>query len=200
MARGGNKDVMNRLNFDAVPASRPPLSGFWLGFISLLVGLTLIAPPLSVLYDMNDECLRTTSALNAHGIWATLYEIPPIIVPRFTYISARTAALTASLNAVLLCVIGALTIRSRSLGTRLLGVNAVANVAFMIVMAVTAHRFSAALNAITAKQPWTMGIPYGSSTGATAIWAALPGTVYPLILLWLFARHRRSNQTRRLVR
>jgi hypothetical protein len=191
---------MNRLDFDAVPASRPPLSGFWLGFVSLLVGLTLIAPPLSVLYDMNDECLRTTSALHAHGIWATLYEIPPIIVPRFTYIAARTAALTGSLNAVLLCVIGAMTIRSRSLGTRLLGVNAVANVAFMIAMAVTAHHFSVALNAATAKQPWSMGMPYGSSTGATAIWAALPGTVYPLVLLWLFARHRKLNQTRRLVR
>jgi hypothetical protein len=190
---------MYRLDFDALPTNRPPVSGFWLGFISLLVGITLIAPPLSVLYDMNDECLRTSSSLNEHGIWATLYEIPPLKVPRFTYIAVRTATLTASLNAVLLCVIGALTIRSRSLGTRLLGINAVANVAFMVVMAVTAHQFSKTLNAVTAKQAWSMGIPYGSSTGATAIWAALPGIVYPLVLLWLFARHRKSNQTRRLV-
>jgi len=190
---------MHRLDFDPVPGVRPPLSGLWLGIISLIVGITLIAPPLSVLYDMNDECLRTSSSLNEHGIWATLYEVPPLIVPRYTYFAARSATLVGSLNAVLLCVIGLLTIRSRSLGTRLLAINAVAQLAFMLAMAITAYRFSVALDATTAKRIWTLGFAYGSSVRRTAIWAALPGIAYPLVLLWLFARHRRSNRKRRLV-
>jgi hypothetical protein len=191
---------MNRLNFDPPPPQRPPASGFWLGFISLLVGITLIAPPLSVLYDMNDECLRTTSAEHEHGILATLYEVPPLSVPRYTYIAARSAVLAASFNALLLCVIGVLTIRSRSLGTRLLAVNAVAHVLFMIAMAWTAYRFSVALDTVTAKRIATLGTPFGSSVKRTAIWAALPGIAYPLVLLSLFARHRKSNERRRLVR
>jgi hypothetical protein len=190
--------MRNRLDF--IPSEqRPPASGFWLGVISLIVGLTLIAPPLSVLYDMNDECLRNSSSQNAHGIFATLYEVPPLSVPRSTYLAARTAVFAASLNAILLCVIGGLIIRSRSLGVRLLGVNAVAHVLFMIVMAATAYRFSAALDLVTSKRTWNLGMAYGSSVRATGIVAALPGIAYPLVLLWLFVRHRRSNRTRRLM-
>jgi hypothetical protein len=194
---------MNRPNFELPPPPsprHPPASGFWLGFISLLVGITLIGPPLSVLYDMNDECLRTTSAEHEHGIFATLYEVPPLSVPRFTYFAVRTAVLAGSLNALLLCVIGVLTIRSRSLGTRLLAINSVAHVLFMIAMAWAAYRFSTELDAATAKRIATLGTPFGSSVKRTAIWAALPGIVYPLVLLSLFARHRRSNERRRLVR
>jgi hypothetical protein len=192
-------DLKSRLQFDPESAVRPAPSGFWLGIISLIFGVTLIAPPLSVLYDMNDECLRTSSSLHEHGIWATLYEVPPLIVPRYTYFAARTAALVGSFNAVVLCVIGVLTIRSRGLGTRLLGINAVAQVAFMLAMAITAYRFSVALDTVTAKRIWTLGFSYGSSVKRTAIWAALPGIAYPLMLLWLFVRHRRGNRRRRLV-
>ena len=189
---------MNRLDFDPLP-QRPPASGFWLGLISLLVGITLIAPPLSVLYDMNDECLRTSSSLYEHGVWATLYEVPPLSVSRYTYFAARSATIAASLNAVLLCAIGVLTIRSRTVGVRLLGVNAVAHVAFMLAMAFTAYRFSVALNNVTARRAWTLGTPFGSTVRATGIWAALPGIAYPLVLLWLFVRYRRSNRPRRLM-
>jgi hypothetical protein len=191
---------MNRLNFDYEPAGRPAPSGFWLGVISLIVGLTLIAPPLSVLYDMNDESLRTGIELHEHGIFATLYEVPPLSVSRSTYFAARSAVLAGSFNALLLAVIGIVIIRSRGLGVRLLGVNAVAHVAFMIAMAITAYRFSKELDAVTSKRIWSLGTAYGSSVKATGIWAALPGVAYPLMLLWLFVRHRRSNQRRRLVR
>lgn len=190
---------MNRLDFDSIPQRRQP-GGFWLGFISLLVGITLIGPPLAVLYDMNDELLRTSINAASGGVVETMYRVPPLSVPRFTYFSARAVDVAASMNAVLLCVIGVLTIRSRRIGVRLLGINSVAHVAFMIAMALTAARFSAALDGETAKRVWTLGTPYGSSVRASAIWAALPGIVYPLVLLYLFARHRKGARAGRLVR
>jgi hypothetical protein len=176
------------------PPPPPQPSGAWLGVISAIVGLTLIAPPLSVLYDMNDELMRISTGGAGRGIWETLYVVPPLSVAWHTYLAPRTVAIAAAISAAVLCGIGLLTVRSRALGVRLLGAHAVAHVVLMLAMVLAAWRFAAALDVATAQRAWYLGQAYGSSVGRVAIWAALPGIAYPLVLLWLFARHRRGNR------
>jgi hypothetical protein len=173
-----------------------PRGAFWLGVISLFVGLSLIAPPLSVLYETNDESRRTSVGGPEHGIWATLYRTPPLSVDRPTYSAVRMTCLAGALNAFLLAGIGVVTTRSRELGVRLLGVNAVAHVVVMLAMIWAAARFAQALDVATAKNAWTKGQPFGSAVKVTAIWAALPGMAYPLVLFSLTLRHRKSRNRR----
>jgi len=146
---------------------------------------------------MNDECRRTSTLGADENVWGTLYNVPPLSVDRPTYLAVRATALAAAVNAIFLCVIGVITIRSRTLGVKLLGVFAIAQLVLMLAMVLAAHRFSAALDAFTAGQVWFLGKPYGSATRGTALVAALPGVAYPLVLLWLFIRHRDSARRRR---
>ena len=59
---------MNRLNFDPLPIQRPPASGFWLGFISLLVGLTLLCANDMARGEALDETTRERLLLCAARI------------------------------------------------------------------------------------------------------------------------------------
>jgi hypothetical protein len=179
------------------PSKAPTARGaFWLGVISLFVGLSLVAPPLSVLYETNDECRRTGVGGAEHGVWETLYRTPPLSVDRSVYAAVRMTCLAGALNALVLAGVGVVTIRSRELGIRLLGVNAVAHVVVMVAMIWAGARFAAALDAATAQNAWTKGQPFGSAVKATAVWAALPGMAYPLVLFSLMLRHGKSRNRR----
>jgi hypothetical protein len=174
-----------------------PRGAVWLGVISVFVGLTLIAPPLSVLYQANDESRRTAiGGAEQDDVWQILYRTPPLSVPRATYAAVRMTCWAGAANAVLLAGFGLVTARRRELGVRLLGVNAVAHAVLMAAMLWAAARFSAALDHATATRLGSTGHAFGSVVWQGAVWAALPGVVYPVVLFWLTLRHRKYGRRR----
>jgi hypothetical protein len=157
-----------------------------LGVISLIFALGFLPAPLAVLYELNDECLRTTSWSSGFNSWDTLRHIPPLPVGREVYLLVRSAVLMTIPVSLLLAVAAIVSLKSRQWGMRLHSIYIALQVVLMITLMVAANRFSTALDTTTFGHDWMMHLPYHSNVRTTAILVGIPGIVYPLLLALIY--------------
>jgi hypothetical protein len=183
---------------DSQPARvRSSKSGFVaLGVISLIFAIGFLPAPLAVLYELNDECLRTTSWNSGFSAWHTLWQIPPMPVSRELYLLVRTAVLVSLPVSLLLAVAGIVSMRSRAWSIRLHSIYASLALVLMVVLIIAANRFSTALDRTTSGHDWVMHLPYHSNVRTIATLVGLPGIAYPILLAVIFWIYNR-NQARR---
>jgi hypothetical protein len=202
--RGAGHRVANLLQFRSLNAmdSQPPKvrtrRGFRaLGVISLIFAIGFLPAPLAVLYELNDECLRTTtwSAVGADS--GTLWRIPPLPVSRGVYLLVRTAVLVALPVSLLLAGAAIASFRSRAWSIRLHSLYAALQAVLMIVLVIAASRFSSTLDVTTSGHDWVMHLPYHSNVRTVATLIAIPGIVFPILLAVAFWIYNRSQTPRR---
>lgn len=162
-----------------------------LGLVSLLFAAAFLPAPLAVLWDLNDECLRSTTWDTQRASWGTLARIPPLPVSKNDYLLVRTMVMGALVATAFLAVAGWVAGRSRARGLALLAAYAVVQVTFMIGLMIAGQRFSHALDQATRRGDWMMHLKFESVVGATARQVGMLGMIYPAglaifyLLRWL---------------
>src|SRR6266568_4851440 len=87
-----------------------------LGLVSLLFATAFLPAPLAVLWDLNDECLRSTTWDTQRASWGTLARIPPLPVGKNDYLLVRTMVMGALVATAFLATAGWVAGRSRTRG------------------------------------------------------------------------------------
>jgi hypothetical protein len=172
-----------------LPTTRARRGFFGLAVASLFFALAFLPAPLAVLYQLNDECLRTTSWGARHATWDTLHHVPPSPVARHLSLMVRTSVIGALLGGVYLLVAAFATFRSRIAAIRLHALYVAIQLVVMTALMVTAHRFSAALDATGPQRDWAMRLGEGSGVRNLAIVVGALGLLYPLVLALLYWRY-----------
>jgi hypothetical protein len=168
-----------------------------LGVISLIFAIAFLPAPLAVLYELNDECLRTTSWNAVFATSGTLWRIPPLPVSREVYLLVRTVVLVSLPVSLLLMAAGVASFRSRAWSVRLHSIYSSLQVVLMAVLIIAANRFSTALDVTTTGHDWVMHLPYHSNVRTVATLIAIPGMVFPILLAVAFWIYNRSQTPRR---
>jgi hypothetical protein len=162
-----------------------------LGVFSLIFAVGFLPAPLAVLYELNDECLRTTTWSAIIGGSSILWRIPPLPVSHEIYLLVRTAVLVALPVSLLLVVAAIASFKSRAWSIRLHSIYAALQSVVMIVLVIAANRFSTTLDVTTSGHDWVMHLPYHSNVRTVATLIAIPGIVYPILLavaFWIYNR------------
>jgi hypothetical protein len=169
-----------------------------LGLVSLLFAAAFLPAPLAVLWDLNDECLRSTTWDTQRASWGTLARIPPLPVSKNDYLLVRTMVMGALLATAFLAIAGWVAARSRARGLALLAAYAVVQVGFMIGLIVAGQRFSGALEQAALRGDWMMHLKFESNVGATARQVGMLGMIYPagLAIFYLLRSLGRSKTGR----
>jgi len=168
-----------------------------LGVISLIFAIAFLPAPLAVLYELNDECLRTTSWNAVFASAGTLWRIPPLPVSHEVYLLVRTVVLVSLPVSLLLLAAGVASFRSRAWSIRLHSIYSALQVVLMAVLIIAANRFSTTLDVTTSGHDWVMHLPYHSNVRTVATLIAIPGIVYPVLLAFAFWLYNRSLTPRR---
>jgi hypothetical protein len=162
---------------------------FGLAVTSLAFALAFLPAPLAVLFQLNDECLRTTSWGAAHATWDTIHRIPPSPVARPLDLMVRTAVVGAILVALFLLVTAFATLRSRTAALRLHALYVPLQIVIMVTLMVAAHRFSTALDLSNDQRNWAMELNRESAVRKLAMVVGALGLLYPLVLTLLYWRY-----------
>lgn len=166
---------------------------FGLAVTSLAFALAFLPAPLVVLYQLNDECLRTTSWGAQHAAWDTLYRIPQSPVARPLPLMVRTAVLGSILVAGFLVVAAVATFRSRSAALRLHVLYVPLQVIVMAALMLAAHRFSTALDLSNDQRNWALELSRESTVRKFALIVGGLGLLYPFVLALLYWRWKRDD-------
>jgi hypothetical protein len=169
---------------------------FGLAVASLAFALAFLPAPLAVLYQLNDECLRTTSWGAAHATWDTLYRIPRSPVARHLDLMVRTAIVGALLVTLFLLATSVATLRSRAAALRLHALWVPLQVVVMIALMLAAHRFSTALDLSNDQRNWAMELSRESAVRRLALVVGGLGLLYPVVLALLYWRYPGEKPTR----
>jgi len=165
---------------------------------SLAFALAFLPAPLAVLYQLNDECLVTTSWGAAHATWDTLHRIPPSPVARHLDLMVRTAVVGALLVTLFLLATSFATLRSRTAALRLHALWIPLQVVVMIALMVAAHHFSTALDLSNDQRNWAMQLSTESAVRKLAIAVGAFGLLYPLVLILLYWRYPGERDNTRM--
>ena len=196
------------LNDDMTPARRVstitvlkqnnPGGSLALALVTLLFAAAFLPAPLAVLWDLNDECLRSTTWGVQRASWGTLAHIPPLPVKKDDYLLVRTMVMGALVATAFLAIAGWVAGRSRTRGLALLAAYAAVQVGFMIGLMIAGQRFSTALDEATRKNDWLMHLKFDSVVGATARQVGMLGMIYPagLAIFYLLRSVGRSKTAR----
>ena len=176
---------------------RAPRGFFSLAVASLAFALAFLPAPLAVLYQLNEECLVTTSWGSAHATWDTLHRIPPSPVARHLDLMVRTAIVGGLLVTLFLLTTAFATFRSRTAALRLHALYVPLQVVIMIVLMVTAHRFSTALDLTNNQRNWALELSTVSAVRNLALAVGAFGLLYPVVLLLLYWRYPGERQANR---
>jgi hypothetical protein len=166
---------------------------FGLAVTSLAFALAFLPAPLVVLYQLNDECLRTTSWGAEHAAWDTLFRIPPAPVARPLDLMVRTAVFGAMLVALFLIATSIATFRSRAAAFRLHALYVPIQVVVMVAVMVAAHRFSAALDLSNDQRNWALELSRESAVRKFAMIVGGLGLLYPFVLALLYWRWKTDD-------
>ena len=188
------------------PVAKPRRGFAGLAIASFAFALAFLPAPLAVLYELNDECLRTTSWASSEGLsFATLAHIPPIPIHRHVYLMVRTAALGGVVASLFLVVAAVVSYRSRPWAIRLHTIYVATQLVLMVTLIKYADAFSTELDTAQAARDWVMRLPFHSTVRQIATMVAMPGLVFPLVLAfvyWLWSRSygpaRDRHRNRRL--
>jgi hypothetical protein len=179
-----------------LPATAPTRRGFFaLALASLFFALAFLPMPLAVLYQLNEECLRTTSWGTQHASWTTLHHIPQSPIARSFDFTLRAAIIGSLLCACFLIATAVATFRSRTTAIRLHALYVPIQVVLMIALIVAAHRFSTAFEAATLQRAWAVDLERQSTVRHLATVVGALGLLYPLVLILLYWRY--PGETRR---
>jgi len=181
-----------------IPTTSARRGFFALGLTSLGFALAFLPMPLAIIYQLNDECLRTTSWGTAHATWTTLHHIPPSPVARSLDLAVRAAVVAALLCALFLLATAVATFRSRGAAIRLHALYVPAQVVVMIALIVAAHRFSTAMEAANVQREWAVRLTRESTVGNLATVVGGLGLLYPLVLLLLYWRYPGEREKTRM--
>jgi hypothetical protein len=165
---------------------------------SLLFATAFLPAPLAVLWDMNDECLRSTSWGVQRESWATLARIPPLPVAKNDYLLLRTLVIGAMASAVFLIIAGIVLMRSRPKGAALHLCWAIIQAALMILLIAAGRRFSLALDDAGHRRDWLMHLDLPSNVRSTALFVGMLGLIYPICMLIVYLLRSATRSKTRL--
>lgn len=179
-------------------ATTPPARQgyFGLAIASLAFALAFLPAPLAVLYQLNEECLVTSSWGSAHATWDTLHRIPPSPVARNLDLMVRTAVVGALLVTLFLLAAALASFRSRTTALRLHALYVPLQAVVMVALMFAAHRFSTALDLTNNQRNWALEISRVSAVRNLALAVGALGLLYPVVLILLYWRFPRDAQSR----